>query len=147
MNEPNAKPPSAPKPVRTGQRTFIIWLALVLVFLAVWQFQEGDPSDTSKPHFDMVFWMPQIMFGAFLVVGTIFFMRARRLSQQLVRAVALVARGEVAQGETALASLSQSNQLLVRAQALFWLATLAERRADFTRALELCDAGLAALPK
>jgi hypothetical protein len=148
MNEPTAKPPSAPKPVRSGQRVFILWLGLVLFFLAIWQFQEGDSSDVSKPHsFDMVFWMPQIMFGVFLVAGVIIFVRVRRLTNRLVAAVALVARGEVAQGEPALASLSNSNQLLVRAQALLWLATLAERRADFARALELCDAGLAAVPK
>src|SRR5262249_37529059 len=124
MNPPSTpRPPSAPKPVRGTQRV-IIWAGLVLLFLAVWQFQEGDPSDTSKPHtYDAVSWMPNVVFGCVMIVMVVFFVRGRRLSKRLLAAVALVARDQVTQAESIFASLSNSKQLLVRAQALFWLAT------------------------
>jgi tetratricopeptide (TPR) repeat protein len=137
------KPPPAPKPVRS---TLVVWVGFVLLFLAIWQFQQGGSGSSSGPFSNTAMFAPLLVVPLFLVVFVVALLRGRAATKSQFEALALLARGNLAEAEASFERLSRSQLVLVRASAFSWLATLAEQRADFSRALELCDAGIASLP-
>jgi hypothetical protein len=137
---------------RVGGKLLLLWVLLIMMFLAIWQFLAPDPgapatagqgpSDTLAPFLAVVF--PLLVVLAVAGAFTFVVVRARSHVRRLEAAIAELARGDEAQAEAELTKLSRSAAKLVAAQASFQLALLAERRTDFAAAIEHCDRGIAA---
>jgi hypothetical protein len=134
---------------RTGRRVALVWVSLILVFLAIWQFLAPDgppssaPSPTPSPSADLLAWLlPALLCVVLVGVVVAFVARARRRARELERALVSAALGDAA-AQKELERLADSSVPLVATRALLSCATEAERRGDLHVALSLCDRGLA----
>jgi hypothetical protein len=132
--------------MKPARNTLILWAFLVLTFLATWQFLQGDDGSRSLALSKSVTLWELFTLAMVVVVLGFALVRGHLVTKRQFWAIALLSHGRESEAEAELERLSKSQLVLVRASALSWLAVLAERRADFKRALELCDAGLASLP-
>jgi hypothetical protein len=134
---------------------FLIWILLIGMFLAIWQFlAPGDvPDDYTQQSalsgselLPLVTWaLP--MFLVLVAFGMIALrlVRARRHTHRLLASLAAVARGEEDRAVRDLTALGRSSASLVAAQAHLTLAELAEQRSDLPAALAACEEALARL--
>lgn len=143
----------------SGMRVLLVWLLLVLMFVAIWSFLTPDRHGTSPPpgFEEPATVTPQI--SAFLallcttlvvvVYGAVAkaFVRARAEQAALRDAARALAEGDEARCTRDLEELVRRAKDATAAAALRELAVLAERRADMKKALALCDAGLERISK
>jgi hypothetical protein len=135
------------QPIHSRARSLVLWLALLVMFVAIWQLlpasstadsQELAPLTTNAVGAALAAAMTLVVVAA--VVAT-----ARNLGQdrRLAVAMAALARGDRG-AETEVEAMARSRYPATAAQASLELARLAERRGDLETALRRCDEGIQA---
>ncbi len=145
---PLSSVPRAIKPARARWKYAVLWAALVLMFLAIWQvLNPSVPPSAATPRVEVdaadPFWFSGQVLGPFFCVvfmGLLALNTMRATRQRTVRREATLGalRGE----RSALAAL-ESQAKGRSAEAALVLARIAERSGDFTGALARCEEGLA----
>jgi hypothetical protein len=136
----------APAP-RTG-KVVVLWAALVLFFLVLWQSltlpdtraalgpaSDGPPEVATST----------VLSGVVLIFVAVFaalVWRNVRIERRLAAALGTLGRGDERAAAAEFEALTRGPFPLVAAHAHLSLARLAERRADFEAALAHCDAGI-----
>jgi hypothetical protein len=141
---------------KAARRTVLLWVALVMLFLGVWQFLSPDqppvapgverlPARLIVRPLSIVVALP--IFFIVMLVGAVLvnMARARKLSQRFMAAQIAVAKGEEQRGKGELEALTRSKVPAAAAQAHLALAELSERQGELSAALAACEAGLARL--
>jgi hypothetical protein len=132
---------------RLSGQVLVLWLLLIVAFLAIWQFLTPSavrPSETAPQpprSLSSIFFIP-VLGGA--VIFALMLGRGRRVQQDLLRASWLMATSP-ADAQVGFVRLTRSGFKQVAAQAHLMLAMLAERAADFAAALAHVDAALVLL--
>jgi hypothetical protein len=129
-----------------------LWVALVGMFLAIWQVlapggggaAAPDPATAAMYATYVPMVLMAVLFMAFLGLLASRLVRARTQGRRLAAAIRRAARGERALAERDLEPLAKSPLPIIAAQAQLHLALAAERRGAFADALSLCDRGLSA---
>lgn len=137
-----APPPLTTKrpPDRRGFRVLMIWVLLMLLFVALWQVL--NPPHPAPPEEPVTTLMP-LFAGFAALVATLFYalvgLNLRRASKTRTarRAAVLKALAGDAAGIATLEGLAKRSP-----EAALELAQAYERRADFERALAACDQGI-----
>jgi len=133
-----------------GWKTLVLWLFLIVAFLAIWQFLSPEPSVSRGPgqapdsQYDVMFSIIVAPLGFFLAILAAILWRAKRAQKAIVRAGNLIASDPL-RAHDELVGLSRSTLKQVSARAHVMLAGLAERAADFKTSLAQADAALAQL--
>jgi len=129
-------------------KTLVLWVVLIVAFLAIWQFLSPEPSATQAPgpraEYDPIL---SIVFVPLILLVTIFaglLWRAKRAQRAIVRAGNLIASDPLRAHEE-LVGLSRSMLKQLSAKAHVMLAGLAERAGDFNASLAHADSALAQL--
>lgn len=129
---------------RQRRRTLVLWVILILMFLAIWEVLNATPIPP-PPGGDVMGWsrfsvllLPP--FAAGLLTRMIVAAQKARIARR--RATTRTLRGDDAAREE-LARLARAGE----PDAYLQLARLAERAASFTIALEDCDSGLACVKR
>ena len=141
-------------PAALVRRTLGLWIVLILMFLAIWQFlSPGPPAPipeeaATTPPGEMVTWiaavLPAVAGALPFLVLVLLIARNQRRVRGLSATLSAVARGD-AGAEAQLQAFTRARQPLTVGQAHLHLARLAEQRADFDAALSHCDSGVAAI--
>jgi hypothetical protein len=128
-----------------------LWVLLVLLALAIWQFltpsDHAAVAEIAEPVAGAGAWLWALPGALFAVLVGVLVWRVRGAQtdeRRLHAALVPLARGEEGAVET-LDALTRSSSKLVAASAELHLARAAERRADFAEALRRCDQGIAAV--
>ncbi|WP_438043767.1 hypothetical protein [Sorangium sp. So ce128] len=142
---------------KAARRILLLWLALVMVFLGVWQLLNSDQAPRVAPEVERLPAEP--IFGplAIVLAFPVFFIvmlvgavlvnavRTRKLSQRFVAAQVAIAKGEAQRGKAELEALTRTKAPAAAAQAYLALAELSDRQGELLAALAACEAGLARL--
>jgi hypothetical protein len=153
--DPEARRAAAARVTGKGLRTIgklaLLWVLLIMMFVAIWQFlgPGTPPAPIVAERMDAGLddeWLIGLTIAASVLVGVALSaairIHAHRQARRLFAAVAAIARGDEGRGEAELRALAKSRYPVVAGQALLQLAAIAERRADFAEALAACDRGL-----
>ena len=176
---PVVPPPFAPgpspaatlfgKPDRSAARVLGLWGALIVMFLAIWQFltpaervpppprdeaaeraRAAEEEQTSSTLFSLQMGAAVLVFASLVVLMV---RKQRHADRELAAGRRALATGDEATGERRLESVAKTSRLWLRtngpyaALAGVELARLAERRGDFVGALDRCEAALVALDR
>nr|AYM54442.1 hypothetical protein [Phaselicystis flava] len=138
-----------------GGKTLVLWVLLILGFLAIWQFLSPDrpaghaPPVSAPAVEETSAWITVIPSLFVLGVCTAFvawaMWRSQKSTNALTAAMTRIALGDEAGGEQALVELAGRNEASTAASAHAQLAALAERRGDLAAALAHTNQGLAKL--
>ena len=137
----------------TGQlrKTLILWVALIIVFLAIWQFLSVDNrasaplGETQDRGLEASMW--PIGLVVFVVVFAALTFVNRRSARRFAAAMRLLTNDDVDAAERAFAKIARSQLPLLAAAAEHQLARIAARRARFGEALACCERGIARVGK
>jgi hypothetical protein len=155
----------SPKGPRTVRKILLLWVALIVMFLAIWQFLSPSPSarhtrrqvdddyelderPAPSPPLASSVLTPMTILPASLVVIFVFFtLRVQvRRDARLRAAEAKLLDDDIGGAVADAQAVLQKAQQIQRYQALMILAQCAERRADFAEASDLFAQAAAALP-
>ena len=129
-------------------KTLVLWVVLIVAFLAIWQFLSPDGPPAAAPVAESQFSIPwTFMLAPAALFAAIFgglLWRGHSAQQTLIRAGTLIA-SDPSRAHDELLRLSGSSLKAVSAQAHLMLAGLAERAADYKAALAHADSALAQL--
>ncbi|WP_437971030.1 hypothetical protein WMF04_17850 [Sorangium sp. So ce260] len=142
--------------MKAAGRGLLVWVVLVVAFLAIWQFSsagrapeapwvERSPPEPLVDSLGLVWLYPLAFVAMFIGSVLVNLARARKASERFVAAQVALARGEEQRGKDELAALAGSRAPVTAAQAHLSLAELSERQGELTAALAACEAGLARL--
>jgi hypothetical protein len=130
------------RPVRTRARFVGLWIALILVFLALFQLLQPDAGSVSPAiGVESVVGLAGALLVLTLVAATIVAGRNVGEDKRLALAMSALARGDkkaVAEVE----AMARSRYAVTAAQACLQLARMAERKSDLETALRRCDEGI-----
>lgn len=155
--EPAAQAAAEARLTRGGRplvRVMVVWVLLIMVFLAIWEFLNPGPGAARAPVPPpeavelSPFWSlapSMLLLGLFAGILTYQTARLRAQQARLVKALCTLAREDDVDAEKDLEALARAQTVMVSAQAHLALASLADRRADLAAALAHCDQGLARL--
>jgi hypothetical protein len=132
------------QPVRTRARFVAIWLALILLFVAV--FQLISPGEGSPPPMigvDSLVALAGALLVLTLVAATLVAGRNVGQDKRLALAMSALARGDK-KAMAEVEAMARSRYRVTAAQACLQLARMAERRSDLETALRRCDEGIEA---
>ncbi len=133
-------------------RVLALWVLLVIMFLAIWQFLSPSDRDARVPEVPVAPTIPYEMFTwtvpAFLLlllVGIIAIQSraARRTARRVLRAQRAAASNDDARAMTEIESITKTRFPVVAAGAHLALAQLLERKASWPAVIAACDAGIA----
>lgn len=130
-------------------RTLVLWVLLIVMFLAIWQFlspaDTGAPRPASSSAFDaaqfMDWFVPTV---AALVTGIVAFQvrSARKLTRRLLRAQRALAVRDDEAATTEVRAMTRSRFPIVAATAHLVLAQTLERKASWAAVITESDAGI-----
>ncbi len=136
-------------PVRRRQavRTLVLWVLLVVMFLAIWQFltPSDRPPSAPNPAPDgpwLPGWITLLIPAAFLALFAYATWLGQRATTSLLRAARALARGDAAAAQREYTRLTRRRGT-TGASADLGLANMASRAGRFDECLRLCDAGIA----
>ena len=137
-----------------GKRMLVLWVLLVVMFLAIWQLLQTSPSRPSHvaqtplpidvPGFAILVGGASLTLVAviMLVAVVVQTLVARGSLRRLTLAKVQAVRGEVEAARHSFAAVAAGRGVAASAEAHLGLAGLAERAGDFAAALDAADRGL-----
>ncbi len=139
---------------RPGQQrwpTIVLWIAVVGVFVLLWQFlappdtkaPSGAHLDTTEPSRGASFMVDTVPVALVAVLFIAIVSMGQRQQRALAIARRLAALGDRARAKPALIDLARSRSGIIAATAGLELARLAAQQADFVEAISRCDAAIA----
>jgi hypothetical protein len=137
---------------RKAVMVLLLWLLLIVMFVAIWQFMQPGGPDTpptwSEEHPGYLLMLPSVLVVLLVALffGLLLFriVKTRTLTARGIQAARLLALGDAAAADRAYIALLRAPSL-TSAGAHLQLAVAQERRGRFGEALHHCDEGIAKL--